>query len=761
MATFGRWGWGVRHLQVAQFLGRTAIAGVLSVAAVVGVTTPKPSPLPGPSFVVAQTYEPPANVPGDLVCAGREFCMQVASATLGDAIFPMEVVLVTHDGGLVWGPASPLPFLLALDASLRVACTAPGVCVVGGFGEVARTTNGGATWRLRYGFPPSWELGVNYACLGDGACIGVGAVAKRRVRTEWLGAHASRATALLHAGALPPGFSPRSISCAGPSRCVATGALQATTGAVLVATKVGEAVSWHEVHVVPHWVIEAGSCPTTSVCFGLQGRVPRPGRITFEEIVRSTDGGTTWSGLARVAGPFLPAVISCITAAVCATSVGPDDNSDGVSVLILSSSSLSASVGSVTSLTTTDGGHRWQHHVVLSGLAASTPVQGGASCLVSGVCVADASGGDGGRTVLGPSSGELATVSTVSKAIGDTSVVCTTGDTCYRVDDLQGTAGYSSALLVSDDDGVTWSPVALPAGDEPVEVGGCQGPAVCEVIALRGVALHEQEQGNFAYAASSVIDLTTTDAGASWSSSTIAGPYEIPQAASCSSTTQCSLALMASVGPGELDLYSTQDGVTWSKTPVPGSGGLLSDALGGQTVDVTCGLGGTCLFLYQSAFGGVATFLRSTDGGATWIVSTPPGNELLGTSCFAASTCVIAYANVPANRTSSNVRAFLTATTDGGATWSTTPLPVPSGSVTDVTCATALDCTALYENTAEQTVDGGMTWSAIGWPKEPPLSVSSPLEASCSPTTCLVVETTFSLSFTVDSSSTTLLRLSP
>lgn len=744
--------------QIAQHLGRTAFAALLTLGATLSTPSARST---GPDFVVASNYEPSANVPGALGCAGRDFCMQVASSTLSDAFLPTPTVLVTRNGGTTWRPTSPLPVSLAVAPVLGVACTAPGVCVVGGGGTVARTTNGGGTWRLRSGFRPSWQLGVNVACLGNGACVGIGAVAKHKLGTEWLGTRSTRAVTLHHSGELPDGFSPRSISCPSSSRCVATGALKVTTGVVLAATALGATLSWREVRVMPHWVIEAVSCPTNSVCLGVQARVLRAGHVSFDEFVRSNDGGSTWRGVARFVGPFLPSAVSCAAAAVCAASVGPGSGASIGGVVTINVSSRAASVASVSSFTTTNGGRTWHRHVVLADVPVPSAVTGGASCLIGGVCVADASGPNGGRTVAGPSGGELTTDPTVSRAIGDTSLACTSGETCYRVDEMQGVTGYASTLLVSHDDGLGWVPVTLPTGDEPVEVGGCQGPEVCEVIALRGVVLRDREQGNFDYGASSVVDLTTTDGGASWSSSIIEGRNEVPQAASCSSTMQCSVAITPANSSGDLYLLSTQNGATWTRTPVPGSGASpFSGAIFGPTVDLTCGQGGTCLFSYSSDFGGLPTMLRSSDGGASWVVATPPGTELLGVSCFGASTCLSAYTNQPPNSYSSNEATYLAESPDGGATWST-PMPVPTrlGEVTSVTCASTLDCTALYDDAAVQTTNSGDTWTAVGWPKEPPLTLSFPLEFSCSLTTCLAVESSFSLSFSLIRSSTTLLRL--
>jgi photosystem II stability/assembly factor-like uncharacterized protein len=379
--------------------------------------------------------------------------------------------------------------------------------------------------------------------------------------------------------------------------------------------------------------------------------------------------------------------------------------------------------------------------------------------MLGGICVADASGSNGGRTIAGPSNGVLSTVMTISKAFGDTSVVCTTGNTCYRVDLLQGTTGYASTLLVSADNGATWTVVALPPGDEPVDVGGCQGPDTCEVIAVHGVVLDNLEQGNYNYAAATIIDLTTTNGGASWNTSTVAGHNQAPEGASCSSSTQCSVVITPSNNLLDLYLLSTQDGVTWSRTPVPGSGSPFG-LLGVQPANITCGQGGTCLF-YSANFASLPTFLRSSDGGATWIVATPPGTELLGISCLASATCFTAYANPPPDTLSSDEPVYLTETTNGGATWSPPgSVPTTASNVTSVTCATTLDCTALYEVGATQTTDGGSSWTAVGWPPEGSFTVSSPLEFSCSVTTCLAVESNLSLLLSpAFTPTTTLLRL--
>lgn len=745
---------------IAHHGGRAVLAGLFSALATLGASPAAHAPRSSaPKFVVAATYEPSANVPGALACAGHDFCMQVDTSTLGGSLFPTTSVLVTRDGGRMWSRAVLPPDPLGFDGTgLRVACTAPGICVVGGLGFVARTLNGGETWKLRSGFPASWELGVNEACLDDGACVGVGMVSKHQLGTAWLGADKTASVVLRHAGALPDGYSPRAISCASVVRCVATGVLHGRTGVVLVATRLGRGLSWHEVRTVPHWLIEAIACPTVSVCVGVEGHLSRTGSVSYTDLVHSDDGGSTWRAVKRVTGPFLPSAISCTTAEFCATSVGPRDLSGGsIQVSFISSDALRAAPVSV--FTTTDGGRSWRGHVVLLGVADAAAVEGDASCMPGGRCVADASGPNGGRTIAGPSNGALTTVTTVPAAIGDTSVVCTTGATCYRVDDSQGTTGYASTLLASADDGATWTEVALPPGDEPVDVGGCQGPATCEVIAVRGVTLDSLEQGNYNYGAATVVDLTTTDGGTSWSTSTVAGHDRIPQGASCSSSTQCTVVVSPSNGSFALYLLSTQDGATWSSTPVPGSGFPFFAFLS-QSVYVTCGQGGTCLF-YVSNIEGLPTFLRSSDGGATWIVATPPGSALVGMSCFASATCVIAYANPPVGPFESNEQTYLTETTDGGATWSSAvTVPTTSGDVASLTCATTLDCTALYEDGASQTTDGGSSWTALGWPAPSPLTLSTPLAFACSATTCLAVESNLSFSPTAAFiTTTTLLRL--
>jgi hypothetical protein len=202
----------------------------------------------------------------------------------------------------------------------------------------------------------------------------------------------------------------------------------------------------------------------------------------------------------------------------------------------------------------------------------------------------------------------------------------------------------------------------------------------------------------------------TTDGGASWAPTTIAATAGIGtlDSISCSDVTHC----VATGGGNGGTAYATTDGVHWSALALPAG---TAELLG-----VTCLTVTTCW-----AVGSDATGVMTTDGGTTWVVMpysvTAPGGAKLssfgvafvnakdgvvtgGASCQAANQCP-GYAQV---------------TTDGGHTWSFAALPAGAPFLSDVTCLSGGQCTAVggtfTHAVSYRSTDSGATWSGLANP---------------------------------------------
>jgi len=455
-------------------------------------------------------------------------------------------------------------------------------------------------------------------------------------------------------------------------------------------------------------------------------------------------------------GRRLPTTIACGSAQLCSTSIGLTTQSVSgfVTAVYVSSSARGGRgnrniAGSVPTMTTSDGGRIWRTHAILPAVPGDS-MAGASSCLAAKECLADGTDANGGgRTEAVGSNGSWSLLNTQRAAVRSLGVACTTASMCLRIDEYQGLHGFSAVLLKSPDDGRTWTRLFLPTGSEPAVIGGCQDANTCEVVAVRSVRLLDGELGVPDYSTSTVQLLTTSNGGLAWSTTTL-GRGDIPVAASCSSTAQCTVLVQVGSANQNLPDYlvSTQDGHHWTSTPVdPPFGGLGFGPFPGSGVALTCAAPSTCLFADDNGNTSGSALLRSDDGGASWIVTTSPGprgDEISGATCVTGSTCDLAYS--PPN----GGVARLVQTTDGGAIW-LAPNRIPGSAnfgVSVIDCATSSSCTVVLANrgapSAESTADLGATWSMLGWPSNrAALGFSSTDDLSCSSSTCLVAETSF------------------
>ena len=171
---------------------------------------------------------------------------------------------------------------------------------------------------------------------------------------------------------------------------------------------------------------------------------------------------------------------------------------------------------------------------------------------------------------------------------------------------------------------------------------------------------------------------------------------------------------------------------------------------------------------------------RSTDGGISWLPISLPSGTFLDTSfsCVSATECLIgAEAGMSSAINGSNVAQLLLATDDGGVSWITHRVPMPSimgadgvlnqtisslqGRLYDLHCFSSESCTGfgttptgqaeggsggkdpISQTVAMRTGDGGATWSthvfpwsttpsgSPGWSNEQHARFSCPTEQSC------------------------------
>jgi len=134
---------------------------------------------------VATRLLPGINTPESLACATKTICVLAVAGISQHHSFP---ALWTDNGGLSWRPARALNALNDLSTD-SVTCGTHDSCLaigqhdfVDGYGTlrpfVARSVNGGATWRLvkLSGPVPYSLLGPGYgsiACAADANCVGV------------------------------------------------------------------------------------------------------------------------------------------------------------------------------------------------------------------------------------------------------------------------------------------------------------------------------------------------------------------------------------------------------------------------------------------------------------------------------------------------------------------------------------------------------------------------------------------------------------
>jgi hypothetical protein len=264
-------------------------------------------------------------------------------------------------------------------------------------------------------------------------------------------------------------------------------------------------------------------------------------------------------------------------------------------------------------------------------------------------------------------------------------VSCTSATNCVAVGDYYDNSGVLQTLTEAWN-GSAWSITSSPnqgGGDNHLDAVSCTSPPTnCVAV-------------GFFIGASGDQTLVESGNGTAWSitSSPSPGDENYLYGVSCTSSSNCVAVGGDESGSVIQTLIESWNGTAWSvpSSPSPGSNDNDLNA-------VSCTDAKDCVAVGQFSNGSSAsqTLIESWDGTAWSVTSSPNhgkhGNDLIGTSCTSATSCVAAgvYA------TASGVTQPLIQSWDGTA-WSITHSPHPSSgenSLQGVSCTSSSSCEA-------------------------------------------------------------------
>ena len=431
-----------------------------------------------------------------------------------------------------------------------------------------------------------------------------------------------------------PGAVPVAISCPTTSTCLAVdrfpadGSIDVPGSGYGLEVTVNGGAKWTPVNMPPSaTAVTAVACPTVARCYVT-------GSVLAEPLVAvSTDLGSSWTDAF-----FSPAVapvsgISCPAERTCFAATG----------------------GTTGMAVTTDGGTTWSTQA----LAASTTL---VSCADVDHCVAVPGGSAGSSVpVYATTDGGAQWVARTPIAVGGATVdieglACPTPTFCTAVGSQEALNEQDPLLLVTDDDGLTWTAPQVAA---PAPIGGIhRSSSLWSVTCASATVCVTRGSG------SSAVSDATTDGGAIWTAQYPVGldlpvvQYDqgpVQYGVSCPSVVEC-----FAVGDGGIARYD----------PVLPSDfvGMAATADGGGYWEVSSD--GTVFHFGDAGFfgsmGGLALqspivgMAATRDGLGYWLVAADGGIFAFGDASFHGSTGGMAL-NQPI--------VGMAATTDGGGYW--------------------------------------------------------------------------------------------
>jgi photosystem II stability/assembly factor-like uncharacterized protein len=295
-------------------------------------------------------------------------------------------------------------------------------------------------------------------------------------------------------------------------------------------------------------------------------------------------------------------------------------------------------------------------------------------------------------------------------------MACPTSTSCIAVGWNALGNDQAGVVLQTFDGGHSWRiGPALPKGIGILHSVSCPTPTCCMVVG-------SSSDGSFGVA------LSTSSMGSQWSALSLPQGQRALSLVTCTTPGDCIVegireTTVGDLSSGELlSILTTADGgSTWAQSASP---------LGGPTgaanfKGLACSRPLRCLLVGDATPGDgspTGVILASSDGGNTWASEPlPPDTTFLNAiSCTSATNCVVVGGGIEAR--GGNDRDILT-TSDGGQTWLSRPVPDAVTQLAALSCPTASACVATgfgpssntsgIQPVSAATSDGGAYWTAM------------------------------------------------
>jgi photosystem II stability/assembly factor-like uncharacterized protein len=317
---------------------------------------------------------------------------------------------------------------------------------------------------------------------------------------------------------------------------------------------------------------------------------------------------------------------------------------------------------------TTDGGAHWASTRRLRGIKDLDALACGStqSCLVVG---ANPQGNDErGASIRTDDGGQKWSVDpALPRAVGElVGLSCPSKTFCMAVGRTASDA--TAVALTTNNTGRTWSIVAVPKGQEDLDLVSCTTRHFCVAEGDKEAILGDPSGG------SRLNIITTSDGGSTWNQRTLLSYHNAPagipyfSGLTCVAPATCVLVGVSTVPDGSgsgMIALSTDRGTSWNFQAVPpGTIGLSAVSCGSATRCVVAGGG------FGSRGGSIQELLSTNDAGHTWISRTVPPTALGldGVSCPSATSCVAVGYDYSDSDPTAEPAAVVTSV-DGGIIW--------------------------------------------------------------------------------------------